>query len=70
MSDGDAIEVRQVYEMSEFPEDVQEAAKLSETPPSVRTAPPTLGQHTPAILTEDLHFTPAEVDTLRAKGII
>ena len=44
--------------------------KLSDTPASVRTAPPTLGQHTPAILTEDLHFTPADVDALRAKGII
>jgi crotonobetainyl-CoA:carnitine CoA-transferase CaiB-like acyl-CoA transferase len=44
--------------------------KLSDTPASVRTAPPTLGQHTPTILTEDLHFTPADVDMLRAKGII
>ena len=29
----DTIEVRQVYELSEFPEDVQAAARLSETPP-------------------------------------
>jgi crotonobetainyl-CoA:carnitine CoA-transferase CaiB-like acyl-CoA transferase len=44
--------------------------KLSDTAASIRTAPPTLGQHTPAILTEDLHFTAAEVDALRARGII
>jgi hypothetical protein len=29
----DFIEVRRVYEMEDFPEDVQEAAQLSETPP-------------------------------------
>jgi hypothetical protein len=33
MGDGDAIEVRRVYEMSDFPQDVQDAAQLSETPP-------------------------------------
>jgi hypothetical protein len=30
---GDVIEVRQVYEMSDFPEDVQAAAELSQEPP-------------------------------------
>jgi crotonobetainyl-CoA:carnitine CoA-transferase CaiB-like acyl-CoA transferase len=44
--------------------------KLSDTPASVRTAPPTLGQHTAAILTDDLHVTPADVEALRAGGII
>jgi crotonobetainyl-CoA:carnitine CoA-transferase CaiB-like acyl-CoA transferase len=44
--------------------------KLSDTPASIRTAPPTLGQHTPAILTEDLQFTPADVAALRARGIV
>ena len=44
--------------------------KLSDTPASVRSAPPTLGQHTPTILTEDLQFTPADVAELRARGII
>lgn len=33
MSDGDVIEVRQVFELAEFPEDVQEAGRLSELPP-------------------------------------
>jgi len=32
-ADGDVVEVRQVYEMSDFPADVQEAAQLSEQPP-------------------------------------
>lgn len=33
LDEGDVIEVRQVFEMSDFPEDVQAAAELSETPP-------------------------------------
>jgi hypothetical protein len=32
-ADGDFIEVRRVFEMEDFPEDVQEAAQLSERPP-------------------------------------
>jgi hypothetical protein len=32
-NDGDFIEVRRVYEMEDFPEDVQEAGRLSERPP-------------------------------------
>jgi crotonobetainyl-CoA:carnitine CoA-transferase CaiB-like acyl-CoA transferase len=44
--------------------------KLSDTPASVRTAPPTLGQHTTSILTGDLHVAPADVEALRAGGII
>jgi hypothetical protein len=32
-SEGDFIEVRQVFEMEDFPEDVQAAAELSERPP-------------------------------------
>jgi formyl-CoA transferase len=44
--------------------------KLSDTPAAIRTAPPTLGQHTATILSEDLQFTPDDVAALRAKGII
>jgi len=44
--------------------------KLSDTPPSVRTAPPALGAHTAAILMNDLELTAAAVDGLRAKGVI
>jgi hypothetical protein len=36
-ADGDVVEVRQVYEMSDFPEDVQAAAQLSEQPPAQPT---------------------------------
>ncbi len=38
MDDGDMIEVRRVYEMSDFPEDVQAAAELSELPPEQTAA--------------------------------
>ena len=33
LGDGDIIEVRQVFEMSDFPEEVQAAAELSQAPP-------------------------------------
>ena len=35
---GDVIEVRQVFEMSDFPEDVQAATELSQTPPEQTSA--------------------------------
>jgi len=39
LSDGDVIEVRQVYEMEDFPEDVQAAAgELSQRPPEQTSA--------------------------------
>jgi crotonobetainyl-CoA:carnitine CoA-transferase CaiB-like acyl-CoA transferase len=44
--------------------------KLSATPGAIRTAPPTLGQHTDQILHSDLGFTPAEVASLRRSGAI
>jgi crotonobetainyl-CoA:carnitine CoA-transferase CaiB-like acyl-CoA transferase len=42
--------------------------KLSDTPGGVRTAPPTLGQHTDAILRGDLGFTDEEVARMREGG--
>jgi hypothetical protein len=36
--DGNIVEVRQVYEMSDFPADVQEVAQLSQTPPEQTVA--------------------------------
>jgi hypothetical protein len=36
-ADGDVVELRQVYEMSDFPEDVQAAVQLSEQPPAQPT---------------------------------
>jgi crotonobetainyl-CoA:carnitine CoA-transferase CaiB-like acyl-CoA transferase len=43
--------------------------KLSATPGSVRTGPPTLGQHTAAVLTE-LGYDAAAIDALRASGAV
>src|SRR6478672_7818187 len=43
--------------------------KLSDTPGGVRTAPPTLGQHTDAILGE-LGFRPDEVEAFRKGGTV
>jgi crotonobetainyl-CoA:carnitine CoA-transferase CaiB-like acyl-CoA transferase len=44
--------------------------KLSDTPGSIRTAPPTLGQHTAAVLRTELGMTDADIDALRAQGAI
>src|SRR5437899_1359715 len=44
--------------------------KLSDTPASVRTAPPTLGQHTDAVLQTDLGMSASDLATLRARGVI
>jgi crotonobetainyl-CoA:carnitine CoA-transferase CaiB-like acyl-CoA transferase len=44
--------------------------KFSETPGSVRTPPPLLGEHTTTVLTGDLGMDGARVDELRAKGVI
>jgi formyl-CoA transferase/CoA:oxalate CoA-transferase len=44
--------------------------KLSDTPASVRTAPPTLGQHTDAVLQTDLGMSASDLATLRASGVI
>ena len=44
--------------------------KLSGTPGSVRTAPPTLGQHTDAVLGGDLRLSAEEIAALRRQRII
>jgi crotonobetainyl-CoA:carnitine CoA-transferase CaiB-like acyl-CoA transferase len=44
--------------------------KLSATPGSVRSAPPTLGQHTTAILTRDVGMSEEDVERLRADGAV
>ena len=43
--------------------------KLSDTPGSVRSAPPTLGQHTTAVLTE-IGLSPSDIDTLRHDKVV
>ena len=44
--------------------------KLSETPGAIRTAPPTLGQHTTQILRTDCGFSEGEVEELRMKRVV
>jgi formyl-CoA transferase/CoA:oxalate CoA-transferase len=44
--------------------------KLSETPGAIRRAPPTLGEHTDAILTGELGFTSEEVAAMRDAGAV
>ena len=44
--------------------------KLSDTPSSVRRAPPTLGQHTESVLGGDLGLSQEEIQRLRAAGVI
>jgi crotonobetainyl-CoA:carnitine CoA-transferase CaiB-like acyl-CoA transferase len=44
--------------------------KLSETPAAVRSAPPTLGQHTDAVLCGDLGISREAVADMRARGVI
>jgi len=44
--------------------------KLSATPASIRTAPPTLGQHTAPIIGGELGRSDAALEALRSKGIV
>ncbi len=44
--------------------------RLSETPGSVRTPAPMLGEHTDLVLRELLGLDAAAIDTLRAGGVI
>jgi len=44
--------------------------KLSDTPGSVRTPPPTLGQHTGAVLEQDLGFSADKIAALRREQVI
>jgi crotonobetainyl-CoA:carnitine CoA-transferase CaiB-like acyl-CoA transferase len=44
--------------------------RLSATPPTYRSAPPTLGQHNDEVLGGLLSLSPSEITELRGKGII
>ena len=44
--------------------------KLSDTPGSLRAAPPTIGQHTDEVLRQDLNLDQNEIDQLRKNGVI
>ena len=49
---------------------VSPPVKFSETNPSIRSAPPTLGQHTTEVLTEMLGMDIDEIETLQSKGVV
>ncbi|MCW5575416.1 MAG: CoA transferase [Burkholderiales bacterium] len=44
--------------------------RFSDTPPSIRRAPPLLGQHTEAVLREELGFSDARISELRKEKVI
>jgi len=44
--------------------------KLSATPPSYRSAPPVLGEHTQDVLTSVLKMSASDIATLKEKGIV
>ncbi|MCV5968799.1 CoA transferase, partial [Lactococcus petauri] len=44
--------------------------KLSATPPTYRSAPPALGEHTEEVLGGLLGIDAAEIAALRAKGVV
>lgn len=44
--------------------------RFSDTPASIRRAPPLLGQHTEAVLREELGFSDARINALRAEKVI
>ncbi|MCA3352401.1 MAG: CoA transferase [Roseomonas sp.] len=44
--------------------------KLSATPPSYRSAPPVLGEHTQNVLTDVLKMSASDIATLKEKGIV
>lgn len=44
--------------------------KFSNSQPGVRTAPPTLGQHTDEVLADHLGFGETEIRLLREKGVV
>jgi succinate---hydroxymethylglutarate CoA-transferase len=49
---------------------VNTPVKYSESTPGVRTAPPTLGQHSNEILKGVLGYSDADVDSLRTEGVV
>lgn len=48
---------------------VNTPVKYSVSKPSIRTAPPTLGQHTDEVLAE-LGFSKAEIETFKSEGSV
>ncbi len=44
--------------------------KFSESKPSIRTAPPTLGQHTQEVLSEMLGMSDGDIEALKKDGVV
>ena len=44
--------------------------KMSATPPQALRHPPLLGEHTDTVLAETLGYSAAQIDALRAKGVL
>ena len=49
---------------------VSPPVKFSEAKPSIRTPPPTLGQHTNEVLMEMLGMSSDEVEALKTDGVV
>lgn len=49
---------------------VNTPVKYSESKPSIRTAPPMLGQHTDEILRDVLGMNESEIEALKAEGAV
>jgi formyl-CoA transferase/CoA:oxalate CoA-transferase len=43
--------------------------KLSDTPPTIRTPPPALGEHTDSVLAS-LGYSRGDIEALRARGVV
>jgi len=49
---------------------VNTPVKYSHSEPSIRTPPPTLGQHTDEVLTEVLGMSSADIQSLKKDGVV
>ena len=49
---------------------VNSPIKFSSSEPGVRTAPPTLGQHTDEVLSEMLNMKEEEIKSLKMRGVL
>lgn len=49
---------------------VSPPVKFSEANPSIRSPPPTLGQHTTEVLSEMLGMNSDEIESLQSRGVV
>ena len=49
---------------------VSPPVKFSEAEPSIRSPPPTLGQHTDEVLTDMLGMGKDEIESLKSEGVV